>query len=76
MIGEKIKSIRKLKKMRQYEVAELMGISQKSICIIEAKNDLQILTLNSYLKALGGHLEITAVFEEEGINYDMTPCIK
>ena len=62
--------------MRQYEVAELMGITQKSICSIEAKDDLHIGTLNNYLKALGGHLKISAEFPKEGISYDLTKHIK
>lgn len=62
--------------MRQYEVAELMGITQKSICTIEAKDDLHIATLNNYLKALGGQLKITAEFPEEGVSYDLSRYIK
>jgi len=76
VIGKKIKSLRTQKKLRQYEVAELMGVTQKSICAIEAKDDLHIATLNNYLKALGGQLKITAEFPEEGVSYDMTRYIK
>jgi transcriptional regulator with XRE-family HTH domain len=76
MIGKKIKSLRNIKKMRQYEVAELMGITQKSICTIESKDDLHINVLNSYLKALGGNLKISVEFPEEGIIYDLTRHIK
>ena len=76
VIGKKIKSLRTLKNMRQYEVAELMGITQKSICTIEAKDDLHIATLNKYLKALGGQLKITAEFPEEGVIYDLSKHIK
>jgi len=53
-----------------------MGISQKSICAIEAKDDLHVGTLNSYLKALGGRLKISAEFPEEEISYDLTRYIK
>ncbi|HBD9439207.1 TPA: helix-turn-helix domain-containing protein [Legionella pneumophila] len=76
MIGKKIKNLRTQKKLRQYEVAELMGITQKSICTIEAKDDLHIATLNNYLKALGGQLKITAEFPEEGVSYDLSRYIK
>ena len=76
MLGKKIRHLRTLKKLRQYEVAELMGVTQKSICSIEAKDDLHIATLNNYLKALGGQLKITAEFAEEGVSYDMTRYIK
>lgn len=76
MIGKKIQSLRNLKEMRQYEVAELMGITQKSICTIESKEDLHIATLNKYLEALGGRLKISAEFPEEGVSYDLSRYIK
>ncbi len=76
MIGKKIQSLRSLKEMRQYEVAELMGVTQKSICTIESKEDLHIATLNKYLEALGGRLKISAEFPDEGVSYDLSNYIK
>jgi len=76
MIGKKLKDLRVIKQMRQYEVAEQMGLTQKSICTIESKDDMHIATLNSYLKSLGGHLKLSAEFPQEGISYDLTDHIK
>lgn len=76
MLGKKLQDLRNFKKMRQYEVAEIMGITQKSICTIEAKDDLHIGTLSKLLGALGGRLNISAEFPEEGISYDLSRYIK
>jgi transcriptional regulator with XRE-family HTH domain len=72
MIGKKLKKLRTDKNLRQYEVAEIMGVSQKNICTIEAKKDLHLATLNRYLMAIGGRLKISAEFTDEGISYDLS----
>lgn len=76
MLGKKLQDLRNLKSLRQYEIAEAMGVTQKSICAIEAKDDLHVGTLNRFLKALGGKLKISAEFPKEGISYDLTSSIK
>lgn len=76
MIGEKLKSLRENKNLRQYELAELVGISQKNICALEKREDVYLSSLKKYIEALGGNLKIYVEFNKEGILYDLSKEIK
>ncbi len=76
MIGKKLQELRNNKNLRQYEIAELMGVSQKSICTLEGKDDLHITMIDKYLRSLGGRLKISAEFPDEGITYELTEYLK
>ncbi len=75
-IGKKLQEIREKKKLRQYELAELVGISQKNISAIEGREDLYISTLKKYIEPLGGKLKIYVEFKNEEIIYDLSNSIK
>jgi len=76
LLGKKLQEIRKKLKLRQYEVAELLGISQKNICAIESREDIYISTLKKYISSLGGEIKIYAEFKNDEVIYDMTNHIK
>ena len=46
----------------QTELAEVLGVTQTNISRIERANDLYVSTLKKYVEALGGRLELRAVF--------------
>ena len=48
----------------QADVARGLGVSQPYIAKIEKRGDMSLTTLSSYLAALGGRLEVRAVFPE------------
>lgn len=48
-------------------VAETLGISQGNVSRLEARSDVYLSTLRSYVEALGGRLEIAAVFDDERV---------
>ncbi len=50
--------------MSQVEVAKELGVSQANVSRIERSGDLQLSTLDNYVRALGGHLELRAVFDD------------
>ncbi len=75
-IGKKLQEIREKKKLRQYELAELVGISQKNISAVENRNDLYLSTLKKYVTPLGGELKIYVEFKDEGIIYDLSESLK
>ena len=75
-LGKKLQDLRKKKKLRQYELAELIGVSQKNICTLEAREDIYLSTLKKYITSLGGELKIYAEYHEEGIIYDLSKHIK
>jgi DNA-binding XRE family transcriptional regulator len=52
--------------LTQAELAGQLGVSQPNVSKIEGSGaDLKLSTLAGYLKALGGHLEVRAVFPDQ-----------
>jgi DNA-binding XRE family transcriptional regulator len=56
--------IRKARQMTQAKLAEVLGVNQGEISKIEHRTDLYVSTLADYVEALGGKLEIRAVFPD------------
>jgi DNA-binding XRE family transcriptional regulator len=54
--------LRKARLMTQNRLAELLQINQGAISKMEKRSDMYLSTLRSYVEAMGGHLEIRAVF--------------
>lgn len=52
--------LRKTKQLKQTELAAMMGVSQASISKVESGKDLQLSTLQNYVRALGGEVSIIA----------------
>jgi transcriptional regulator with XRE-family HTH domain len=48
----------------QQGMAEILGVTQVNISRIEHEEDLYLSTLRSYVAALGGELEVNAVFPD------------
>jgi len=59
--------IRERRGLRQTDVAEVLGASQARVSQLENQRDLYLSTLKFYVEALGGELEIAAVFGDERI---------
>ena len=60
-----LREIRKARKLTQVAVAERLETTQANVSQLEARTDLYLSTLAGYVAALGGRLEVTAVFEGE-----------
>lgn len=58
--------IRKARALTQQQVAALLGASQGEVSRIENQSDLFLSTLQGYLEALGGRLEVVGTFAGEG----------
>ena len=54
--------LRKARLMTQNRLAELLQINQGAISKMEKRSDMYLSTLRSYVEAMGGHLEIRAIF--------------
>lgn len=52
--------LRRAMELKQTELAALMGVSQANISKVESGKDIQLSTLQQYVKALGGEVSITA----------------
>src|SRR5438094_696834 len=56
--------LRKARKMTQVKLAEALGVNQGEVSKIEHRTDIYLSTLAEYVEALGGRLEIRAVFPD------------
>ncbi len=63
--------LRRSRHVTQVQFAEELGISQGNVSRLEGRSDVYLSTLRSYVQALGGHLEIAAVFDDE--RYPVAP---
>lgn len=57
-------ALRKRHAMTQRQVADAMGVSQARISQIERGVNLELETINGYIAALGGRLELSAAFPD------------
>ena len=53
--------------LKQVEAAQSMEMTQSELSRLEARADHRISTLRRYVEALGGRLEVTAVFGERRV---------
>ena len=58
--------LRNAKQLTQADMAEVLGVPQSSISRIEQRADMYLSTLRNYVQAMGGVLQIQAVFPEGG----------
>lgn len=63
----RLAELRKLRDITQAELAEALATTQSGISRIEHQDDVHLSTLLRYVHALGGELEVTAVFDDERI---------
>ncbi len=59
--------LRKARQMTQVKLAETLGVNQGEVSKIEHRTDMYVSTLAEYIEALGGRLEIRAVFDDREV---------
>jgi len=59
-----IAEVRQARQMTQVRLAEVLGVNQGAISKLEKRSDMYLSTLRSYIEAMGGQLEIRAVFPD------------
>jgi DNA-binding XRE family transcriptional regulator len=59
--------LRKAQQMTQLQLAAILGVNQGGISKIEHRSDLCVSTLAGYIEAMGGRLEIRAVFKDREV---------
>ncbi|WP_419804814.1 helix-turn-helix domain-containing protein [Terriglobus sp.] len=64
--------LRKLRRHTQKELSSATGIAQSEISRIETRTNLSLNTLDAYVRGLGGHLEVRAIFPEQTIAIDVS----
>lgn len=63
----RLNDLRRRRGLSQAQLAEALEVSQPNVSRIELQDDLYLSTLARYVEALGGRLEVRAVFPEETI---------
>lgn len=53
--------------LTQTQLAESLEVSQRGVSHIEHESNPRLSTLASYVRALGGHLELRAVFDDHAV---------
>jgi DNA-binding XRE family transcriptional regulator len=61
-----LSELRQGRGMSQTDVAHQLDVSQARVSKIEREDDLYLSTLRRYVEAMGGSLELRAVFQEDG----------
>jgi transcriptional regulator with XRE-family HTH domain len=59
--------LRAARELTQTRLAETLGITQATVSKIERRADLYVSTLARFIEAMGGELEIRAVFPEGAV---------
>ncbi len=63
--------LREERGLTQVQVAEVLDVTQGNVSRLERSEDLYVSTLSRYVAALGGHLELTAVFPDQVVPLDL-----
>lgn len=56
--------LRKALDMTQVQLANSLGLNQSGVSRIEHQTDVFLSTMRSYVEALGGRLELSAIFDD------------
>ncbi|MCB1017549.1 MAG: helix-turn-helix transcriptional regulator [Acidimicrobiales bacterium] len=57
--------LRRARHITQEELAAALGVRQPSVSRLEHGDDAKLSTLRAYVEALGGRLELAAVFDDD-----------
>ncbi len=60
----RLQQVRKSHHITQKELAASMGLSQSALSELERRPNITLGTMQRYVEALGGHLEVNAVFTD------------
>lgn len=63
----RLREVRTAFDVTQEELAARLGVDQANISRLERRRDMRLSTLAGYVQALGGQLEIRAVFPEGSV---------
>jgi predicted transcriptional regulator len=62
--------LRESRQVTQQKLAEALNVTQANVSRVEHQDDLYLSTLRGYVEALGGELQIRAVFDDETVDLD------
>ena len=59
------------RQMTQVNLAQVLGVNQSAVSKLEKRTDMYLSTLRSYIEAMGGELEIQAVFPDGSVRIEV-----
>jgi len=59
--------LRAARELTQEHLAQLLNVKQANISRMERRTDMYVGTLSKFIEAMGGHLEIRAVFPDGSV---------
>ena len=62
-----LSELRKAREFTQTQLASALEVKQPAVSKIERQTDLYVSTMRSYVEALGGRLELVAVFDDGAV---------
>jgi len=65
-----LEGLREARELTQTQLAQILRVSQGAVSKVERRADMYISTLRSYVRAIGGDLQIRAVFPEGDVLID------
>jgi transcriptional regulator with XRE-family HTH domain len=68
--GMPLDELREARELTQTQLAQVLQVSQGAVSKVERRTDMYISTLRSYVRAIGGDLQIRAVFPEGEVLID------
>ena len=66
-----LEQLRAARQLTQTNLAQVLGVNQSAVSKLEKRTDMYLSTLRSYIEAMGGTLDIQAVFPEGSVRIDM-----
>jgi DNA-binding XRE family transcriptional regulator len=72
MIAEMpLEQLRAARQLTQTNLAQVLGVNQSAVSKMEKRTDMYLSTLRSYIEAMGGTLDIQAVFPEGAVRIEL-----
>lgn len=71
IVAYNLSELRKLRSITQVELARHLGVAQPTLSGLERRSDVQLSTLRDYIEGLGGHLEVSAIFDDIRVPVDL-----
>ena len=65
-----LNQLREARNLTQANLASVLGVNQGSVSKMEKRTDMYLSTLRSFIQAMGGQLQIKAVFTDGEVEID------
>ncbi len=68
----RLNELRQARRLTQQQLAQTLGMSQAAVSQLEKRTDMYFSTLQNFVEAMGGQLELYAVFPDGKVELRLT----